>query len=86
MGYGLQASPRIRIGEDDAPQRFAIDGGVRQEDLRAEGGHDGPVGRGAGKNSFPREEVGIDNRGAESFQYPRNGTFPRRYPTGQSYD
>ena len=87
MGELLQALPLGRVAEDHRPQLLPVDLSFRVEDLLAELGDDLGVGRLAGLDHLPRQEVGIDDQTAEIAEHPGDGALaapdPARQPRKQ---
>lgn len=78
MDDGFQRQPFGRMAKHDGSKRLAIEAAVRIEDGLAERFDDGPPGRFARFDDLPRQQVGIDYRGAALLEHLGDGAFAGR--------
>jgi hypothetical protein len=78
----IQRGQGGRIRQHSGPQRGAIERAVGLQHLRAEPLGDGGEHGGAGSLGFPRQLVGVDDRGAPVTKEIDHGRFARGDVTG----
>ena len=82
----VEPCPFLRIVEHDLTELSAVDAAIRKQDILAEVFKHLPACRLFGFEQVMYDPVGIDDMGAEAFEYPRNKTFPACDPACQSND